>query len=121
MLDALTLLLACQLAGEALVRLTGLPVPGPVVGMLVLFLGLAVRGGVPAPLERTCRGLLEHLSLLFVPAGVGVLTHLSLVGREWLPISASLLLSTALTIAVTGVVAAALRRGGEAAAEEDDG
>ena len=110
MLEALTLLLACQLAGETLVRLAGLPVPGPVAGMLVLFLGLLLRGGVPQALERTCRGLLDHLSLLFVPAGVGVLTHLSLVGREWLPISVSVLLSTVLTIAVTGLLASALRR-----------
>ena len=110
MLEALTLLLACQLAGEVLARLLDLPVPGPVVGMLILFLGLVLRGSVPEPLERTCRGLLDHLSLLFVPAGVGVLTHLSLVGREWLPISVSLLVSTALTIAVTGLLASALRR-----------
>ena len=120
MLESITVLLACQLAGEVLVRFAGLPVPGPVVGMALLFAGLALRGGVPEPLERTCRGLLEHLSLLFVPAGVGVLTHLALVGREWLPISASLLVSTALTIAVTGLVASALRRRG-ADAEDGDG
>ena len=109
MLESVTVLLACQLAGEALVRTTGLPVPGPVVGMLLLFAGLAARGGVPEGLERASRGLLDNLSLLFVPAGVGVLSHLALVGAEWLPISVSLLVSTVLTIAVTGLVAAWLR------------
>ena len=113
MLEALTVLLVCQLIGELLVRVGGLPLPGPVLGMLLLFCGLVLRGGVPEGLERACKGLLEHLSLLFVPAGVGVLSHLALVGREWLPISVSLLVSTALTIAVTGVVANLLRPRGD--------
>jgi holin-like protein len=104
----ITLLLVCQLAGEVVTRLLGLPVPGPVVGMVILFLGLALRGRVPEELERVGAGLLSHLSLLFVPAGVGVMIHLPLIAEEWLPISAALILSTLATIALTGLVMAAL-------------
>lgn len=104
MLGSLTLLLLCQLIGEVAVRATGAPLPGPVVGMALLFLGLALRGEIPAPLAETAGALLRNLSLLFVPAGVGVMLHLSLVAREWLPIAAALLGSAVLTVAVTALV-----------------
>ncbi|MBL8833336.1 MAG: CidA/LrgA family protein [Rhodospirillales bacterium] len=104
MLGALTLLLVCQALGEAVVRLAGLPVPGPVMGMVLLFGWLAWKGEVPEPLARTAGGLLEHLSLLFVPAGVGVVLYLDLVAAEWQAIAASLVVSTLATILVTAFV-----------------
>ncbi|MEW5728471.1 MAG: CidA/LrgA family protein [Pseudomonadota bacterium] len=110
MLFYITLLLVCQLAGEVVARMAGLPVPGPVVGMVILFVGLVVKGGVPSELERVGTALLSHLSLLFVPAGVGVMIHLGLIADEWLPISAALIASTLVTIAVTAWVMAALGR-----------
>lgn len=110
MLAYITLLLVCQLAGEVLARLLGLPLPGPVVGMVLLFVGLLVKGGLPPALEETAGGLLRHLSLLFVPAGVGVMLHLPLIAAEWLPIAASLIASTVATIAVTALVMRALSR-----------
>jgi len=102
MIESLALILLCQLVGEVLTRLTHLPVPGPVIGMGLLFVGLVLRGGPPEKLEKTADGLLSHLSLLFVPAGVGIMLHLDLIAEQWLPILAALLVSTALTIAVTG-------------------
>ncbi len=110
MLSHITVLLLCQLAGEALARLSGLPVPGPIVGMVLLFVGLLIRGGLPEGMEKTANAFLSHLSLLFVPAGVGIMVHLQLLGREWLAISVALVLSTAATIAVTGWVAQILTR-----------
>jgi holin-like protein len=110
MLGAFTLLLVYQLVGEVLVQLTALPVPGPVVGMLLLFVSLAARGSAPQWLRDTCNGLLAHLSLLFVPAGVGVLLHFRRLGAEWLPISVALVASTLLTIAVTALVMRALQK-----------
>jgi putative effector of murein hydrolase LrgA (UPF0299 family) len=98
------LLLVCQLAGEILVMASGLPLPGPVIGMLLLFITLMVRGGVPDGLEKMAGALLSNLSLLFVPAGVGVMLHAELLGREVLPIALSLVLSTLITIIVTGWV-----------------
>jgi holin-like protein len=110
MLGALTLLLVYQLAGEVIVQLAGLPVPGPVVGMLLLFLTLAWRGRAPLELRSTSQALLSHLSLLFVPAGVGVMLHFGRLGAEWLPIAAALLLSTVATIVVTALVMRGLQK-----------
>lgn len=104
MLEALAILLLCQLLGELTVAALSLPIPGPVVGMIILFIGLMIHGSIPDPLAQTANGLLAQLSLLFVPAGVGVMTHLTLLGNQWLPLSASLIVSTLLTIAVTGLL-----------------
>lgn len=112
MLAYITLLLACQLAGEALVRLIGLPVPGPVVGMIFLFIGLVVRGRVPADLEKVSGTLLRYLSLLFVPAGVGVIVYLKRLSEALLPVAGAVLVGTLITIAVTGVVMQRMNRKG---------
>jgi len=104
MIAALTQLLLFQLAGEVVARGLGLPVPGPVLGMLFLFLALALRGGPDAELQTTSQGLLQHLSLLFVPAGTGIMLHLHRVADEWLPLLLSLLVSTFATLAVTALV-----------------
>jgi putative effector of murein hydrolase LrgA (UPF0299 family) len=104
MLNALTLILCCQLAGELLVTATGLPIPGPVGGMALLFIGLIVRGNTPDNLGAVADTLLKNLSLLFIPAGVGVMLHLQLMSSEALPISIALVGSTLVTIAVTSLM-----------------
>ncbi len=112
MLGALTTLLVYQLIGEVLVQALALPVPGPVIGMLLLFVSLWVKGSIAGPLRDTANGILQHLSLLFVPAGVGVMVHFSRVSGEWLPILVAVLASTALAIAVSALTMQALMRGG---------
>ena len=102
MLAYLTLIFSCQLAGELLVSSTGLPLPGPVVGMVLLFIGLLIHRSVPEKLAIVSDALISNLSLLFVPAGVGVMLHARLIGDELIPISIALVVSTLLTIAVTG-------------------
>jgi holin-like protein len=104
MLGALAVLLVCQLAGEVLARAIALPVPGPVIGMALLLAALAIRRNIPAELHDTAQGLLRHLSLLFVPAGVGVMLHLARIRSEWLAIIAALLISSLLTLAITALV-----------------
>jgi putative effector of murein hydrolase LrgA (UPF0299 family) len=104
MLNALTLILCCQLAGELMATAMRIPVPGPVIGMVLLFCFLLTRGSIPENLARTADGLLSHLSLLFVPAGVGVMLHFGLLGDDWLPIGLALVVSTVLTIAVTALM-----------------
>lgn len=110
MLGAFTLLLVYQLAGEAIVHVAGLPVPGPVVGMLLLFVTLLARGSAPDWLRDTCQALLAHLSLLFVPAGVGVMLHFQRLGAEWLPVAVALVASTVITIGVTALAMKWLQR-----------
>jgi len=103
MLQALTLIFSCQLLGESLVRLLGLPLPGPVAGMLILFLGLVVRGGIPDEVGRSAGTLLGHLPLLFVPAGVGVMVHWGLLREYWLALAVALLAGTLITLAATAL------------------
>ncbi|WP_299444407.1 CidA/LrgA family protein [uncultured Rhodospira sp.] len=117
MLPWLALLLVFQLAGEAVRHALGLPVPGPVIGMLGLLLALGARGAwgraaeaVPEGLERVTSALLGHLSLLFVPAGVGVMTHLSLLATEAVPLAVALIGSTLAAIAAGGVLMVRLER-----------
>ncbi|WP_336365985.1 CidA/LrgA family protein [Marinobacter sp. C2H3] len=103
-LNGITLLLVYQLVGEIIVRLLGVPIPGPVLGMVMLFLTLMVRGAVPAALDQASGALLSHLSLLFVPAGVGMMVHFHRIAAEWVPITLSLLLSTAITLVATALI-----------------
>lgn len=113
MLSALTLLLVFQLVGEVVVRGLDLPLPGPVLGMLVLFATLVMRGGPDRELQGTSQNLLQHLSLLFVPAGTGIVVHLQRVASEWLPITLALLVSTLATLAVTALSMKLLQRRAE--------
>lgn len=102
MLVGLTLIFACQLAGEVLVRLLGLPVPGPVLGMVLLLAGLVAGGGPSEGLRTAGHGLLRYLPLFFVPAGVGLVTHGDRLAGAWLPLLAGIVVSTLATMVVVG-------------------
>lgn len=104
MLEYFTLILACQLVGELLATALDVPFPGPVVGMVLMFVFLVIRGAVPEQLGQVSAALLNHLSLLFVPAGVGVMVHFELLGTDIWPLSAAVVASTLLSVAVTALV-----------------
>jgi putative effector of murein hydrolase LrgA (UPF0299 family) len=110
MVPALTVLLFCQLVGELAARLIGLPVPGPVLGMLLLFALLVARPRTETVVREPATALLRHLSLLFVPAGVGLIRYVSRVRQEWVAIVAAILVSTAATMAVSALVFVAVAR-----------
>jgi len=110
MIAALTQLLIFQLIGEVIARGLDLPVPGPVIGMAREFVALSLRGGPGESLQTTSLTLLSHLSLLFVPAGVGIIVHLSRVADEWPALLAALIVSTFVSMAVTALVMKALAR-----------
>jgi holin-like protein len=110
MIASLSLILLCQLAGEVIVRGLQLPLPGPVVGLLLLLILLLARDRVAflarGPLqgdgvESASRGLLANLSLLFVPAGVGVVQKLDLVAEHGIAFAAVLAISVVITLLVT--------------------
>jgi putative effector of murein hydrolase LrgA (UPF0299 family) len=110
MIASLCLILLCQLAGEIVVRGFALPMPGPVVGMILLLMLLLLRDRASwfarGPLqgegvETASRGLLAHLSLLFVPAGVGVVQKLDVLADHGVAIAAVLAISVVLTLLVT--------------------
>ena len=108
MLNTLALLLLYQLGGELLARVFGLPIPGPVIGMTLLFLTLLARGQVSHDTRTNVGAFLQHMSLFFVPAGVGVMVHVQRVASEWLPIVIALVVSTFAGMAVTAWVIGAL-------------
>ncbi len=101
-------LLALQSLGELLARGLQLPFPGPVVGMILLLIALRWPL-VQAPVAACADFLLSHLSLLFVPVGVGVMTHLSLISTYGARILLVLVLSTWIGLAVTAWVLQATR------------
>jgi putative effector of murein hydrolase LrgA (UPF0299 family) len=110
-IPGLLVLLGCQLVGEFLVRLLDVPVPGPVVGMVVLLMLLRLREpGKDSGVVRVAEGLLKHLQLLFVPAGVGVVQHLAVIGASAVPLVVGLVVSWFAALATTAAVAAALVR-----------
>ncbi len=110
MIGSIALLLIFQLIGEALVRIAGVPIPGPVIGMLLLFAALAVWGSVPAEISALANGLLSHLALLFVPAGVGIIVHAQRLEGIWPLLLLVLIASTLLSVAVTALTLSTMRR-----------
>ena len=106
-LRGLALLLLCQSAGEVAARGAQLPLPGPVLGML-LMLALLAWPAVRQPVGAAADVLLTHLSLLFVPVGVGVITHLDRLAAHGGALVAVLLLSTWVGLAATALVLRAL-------------
>jgi holin-like protein len=107
-IESLTVLLVCQLIGELAARTLQFPVPGPVVGLVLLFIVLRLRGSVSDSLRQSAAMLHGHMSLLFVPAGVGVMLYYPQLAREWLLILVSVVVSTLIGIGVTAWVLGAL-------------
>jgi putative effector of murein hydrolase LrgA (UPF0299 family) len=102
-------LLVLQSAGELLARALGLPFPGPVVGLVLLLAALHIET-VRTPVAACADFLLAHLSLLFVPVGVGVMTHLGLIAEHGARMLAVIVLSTWIGLAVTALALRALVR-----------
>ncbi|MCJ2015343.1 CidA/LrgA family protein [Methylobacterium sp. J-076] len=114
MIASLALILLAQLAGEAIARGFGLPVPGPVIGMGLMLGFLLLRDAERSPLRRLlppplvdgslegiAKGLLANLSLMFVPAGVGVVGRLDLLKTQGATLAIILLVSTAVSLLTT--------------------
>jgi holin-like protein len=100
-LRGLAWLLVLQSVGVLLSRGLSLPLPGPVIGMMLLLVALR-WAVVREPVSACADYVLSHLSLLFVPVGVGVMTHLSIVseygGRMLLVLVVSTLIGLAVTV-----------------------
>ena len=110
MLASLTAIALFEVAGDLLQKLTGVPIPGPVIGMALLLAALILKGGLPDQLERAASGILSYLPMLFVPAGVGVMAHFDLIRAEWPAVVAALVGSSVLAISVTAVTMRAVER-----------
>ncbi|WP_106478061.1 CidA/LrgA family protein [Phytohalomonas tamaricis] len=110
LLVGMCVLLTCQLIGELIARGASLPIPGPVIGMMVLLVGLMLHGRTPDGVRLTSEGLLRYLALLFVPAGVGVMTHFELIRANLWTLIITLIVSTVVTQALTALLLRRLNR-----------
>ena len=100
MIATLALILTLQLVGEIAARALSLPLPGPVVGLILLVLTCVIRPSLVDRIRPATQGLLQHLSLFFVPAGVGIVAHLPLLGQHGVGLAVAIAGSTLLAIAV---------------------
>lgn len=103
MLYALAILFAFQLLGELLVRTTGLPLPGALLGALLLLLGLLFYKRLPKALEDTAQLLLQNMMLLFIPVIAGVMLEFDHLRREWLPFVLACIGGAAITFTATAL------------------
>lgn len=110
MIPALAIILVFQLVGEITARGLDLPLPGPVLGMVLLVAAFLTSPRLAEFVRPTAQGLLAHLSLLFIPAGVGVVGHLGVLRDAGLAIFVALVVSTILAIAVGALVFAGIAR-----------
>lgn len=110
MINALLALLICQLLGETASRALNLPLPGPVLGMILLVVALSLSPRLVATVRPVAQGILSHMSLLFVPAGVGVVGHFGAFGGQGGAILLAIVGSTIAAIAVGALTFAAVAR-----------
>ena len=113
MVRALAVLLLCQLAGTVVQAALGLPVPGPVLGFVLLLAVFLRNGGPGAEVKGAAQGLLRHMGLLYVPAGVGVVGELTVLRQNAVGLLIAIPVSTILGLLVTGVVMQWFMRRGE--------
>lgn len=110
MLRGFATLLAFQFAGELLARTLSLSVPGPVLGMAGLFVVMLLRGGPSRPLGEAADGLLKYLSLMFIPAGVGIMLYGDTLAEQWRPLVLVIVVGTLVTLVVTAATLLAVHR-----------
>ncbi|MDP4184069.1 MAG: CidA/LrgA family protein [Bacteroidota bacterium] len=100
----ITIILAFWLAGEAITILTGLPVPGSIIGMIMLVATLELKWIKVDQIEKASNFLIENMAMFFIPAGVGTMCYFDILRKEWLPISVSVIVSIFIVMAVVGLL-----------------
>ena len=110
MIMPLAVILSFQLVGEVTSHALDLPLPGPVVGLCLLVAACLIRPGLADQLRPVTAGLLQHLSLFFVPAGVGVIAHMTVIREHGFALAMAIAGSTVLAIAAGALVFTAVAR-----------
>lgn len=108
------ILVGLQLFGDLLSHTFSLPVPGAVIGMLIMLAILFIRKTVDEPIAVTADGLIKYIGLLFVPAGAGISVYLGLIADQWIVILAASFGSTFLTLLSCAWLFRLLSKNGEA-------
>lgn len=105
MIKGFLTLLIFQWLGELVTLATGAPIPGPVFGMLLLLLALLVRQKASQSLQESSHTLIQYLSLLFLPAGVGIFFLSDAIQAQWLAIAGAMILGTFISMYFSAVLA----------------
>jgi holin-like protein len=118
MIRGLVQILIFQGLGEIISKLLGLPVPGPVIGLILLLVFLLLRGRIDPDLDLVASGFAQHLGVLFIPAAVGVVMFAPQLASHGLVIALILIISVSLAVAVTSLLLKWLTRKDRAPGEE---
>ncbi|WP_422115801.1 CidA/LrgA family protein [Brachybacterium sp. UNK5269] len=123
LLLGLVILVLAQMAGLGLAALLGLPVPGVVIGLVLLVAAGAVRptAVLTRRAEPAAAPLLKHLQLLFIPPGVGIVVELETVAQNALPVALAVGGSFAITLVAVGLLLQALLRRQDRRRDDADG
>ena len=108
MLQGIITLITLQLVGEALSTYLNIPIPGAIIGMVLLLAYLMVKGGVSNHLLTTAQQLFPYLPLLLIPASVGVIQYGELLEREGAAVLIALVLSLLISFILTPFIFRAL-------------
>jgi len=104
MVGAISLLFVCEFVGDVVARVLGLPLPGSVLGMVILLLWLASLKRERETLSQVTSWLTAHLSVMFVPAAVGLVAQGPVLSRYGIGLVVATTVSTLLTLVVTVLV-----------------
>lgn len=110
-LRQLMIVLIAYFLGMVLQSLLNLPIPGTVLGLILLFIALCTGIVKVEMIEDICDVLISHMSFLFVPAGVGLMVSFGVLKGKWIPFIIIIIVSTILVWIVTAYVVAFLRKG----------
>ncbi len=110
-LRQLMIILATYFAGQILQTLFHLPIPGAVIGLILLFLALQAGVIKVEMIEDVCEFLLSNMSFLFIPAGVGLMTSFEILKGKWLAFGVILVISTLLVWIVAAYIVKFFRKG----------
>lgn len=109
-LKEFVILCACLLLGSLTRKLIDFPIPEAVYGMIYLFIALRFNILKPEEIEKTSNGILANLAFLFVPVGVGIMANYEVIEGRILKLLVIVLIGTAVTMGVTGVIVQGLQR-----------
>lgn len=108
----LCLILIILFIGESINKIFQIPIPGNVIGMIILLIGLTTGILKLSMVDLISKFLLDNLAFFFIPAGVGLINSLDVIGSQWFPIFAITLLSTIIVLITTGLTVQFLKRRG---------
>lgn len=101
----LCIIFAVYLMGEVTAMLLPIPIPGNIMGMLLMFIGLTLKWIKMKHVQTVGKFLLSHMAFLFIPAGVSIIESVALIKDDWFKILMVCVLTTIITFAATGITA----------------